>query len=322
MSDTLDLMENLKCPVCLEFANDPMECLSCSNIFCKLCVTDPKIENCPICRKEKNLKESAFAKRLLSSLPTTCQYNCGTNIQRGEYKSHLLKCENRNFTCNLCQVESKKNEFMTHILAKHEIELLNYFDKTYQEENNSKNKENFICSKSQNNINYDTKMYSNAFNSNNSNSTNNYFKSQSSPINFIENDHYKAFLGENDIFYCGGRLNFKCKCCDGMCGPTNGCVCSACMRYNCRKRNLPFGHLINRKGFVAKWLTCKAFGLSGKFYCGRELKKEVKSSIFGSKKIISGICSSNSNPCSECETLRENKEYYFSRKELNELNNL
>jgi hypothetical protein len=315
MSDTIDIMENLKCPVCLEFANDPMECLSCSNIFCKLCVTDPKIESCPMCREVKKFKESAFAKRLLSSVPIKCQYNCGSNIQRGEYKSHLLKCENRNFTCNLCFIESQKNEFISHILAKHEIELLNYFDKRYQEENNSQNQANFNHSKSQNNLNYDTKMYSNAFNSNNSNS-NNYFKSQSGPISFIENDNYNASLGENNIFYCGGRLNFKCKCCDGTCGPTNGCVCSACMRYNCRKRNLPFGHLINKKGLVAKWHKA-IFG--GNFYCGGEFKHEINR-LFGSKKIISGVCGSTLGSCSECETLTENKAFYFSRKELNDLN--
>jgi len=35
----------------------------------------------------------------------------------------------------------------------------------------------------------------------------------------------RASIGENGIFYCGSRLGFSCGCCNGNCGPNNGCCC-------------------------------------------------------------------------------------------------
>lgn len=32
-------------------------------------------------------------------------------------------------------------------------------------------------------------------------------------------------LGASGKYYCGGRLETKCSCCDGYCGPENGCNC-------------------------------------------------------------------------------------------------
>jgi len=33
-------------------------------------------------------------------------------------------------------------------------------------------------------------------------------------------------LGSSGKFYCGGKLETKCYCCDGNCGPTNGENCA------------------------------------------------------------------------------------------------
>lgn len=35
--------------------------------------------------------------------------------------------------------------------------------------------------------------------------------------------------GENGRYYCGMQV-LECSCCDGHCGPTNGCNCSACQQ--------------------------------------------------------------------------------------------
>lgn len=34
-----------------------------------------------------------------------------------------------------------------------------------------------------------------------------------------------ARLGETGKYYCGGDLEGHCNCCNGECGPTNGCNC-------------------------------------------------------------------------------------------------
>jgi hypothetical protein len=39
-----------------------------------------------------------------------------------------------------------------------------------------------------------------------------------------------ARLGKNGMYYCGGRLGFVCGCCNGNCGPDDGCCCVDCMK--------------------------------------------------------------------------------------------
>lgn len=34
--------------------------------------------------------------------------------------------------------------------------------------------------------------------------------------------------GTTGLYYCGNTLDVKCSCCNGFCGPTNGCQCSSC----------------------------------------------------------------------------------------------
>lgn len=40
----------------------------------------------------------------------------------------------------------------------------------------------------------------------------------------------EAKLGENGKYFCGGILGTNCMCCNGYCGPSNGCNCSSCMK--------------------------------------------------------------------------------------------
>ena len=40
----------------------------------------------------------------------------------------------------------------------------------------------------------------------------------------------RARIGESGKYYCGGVLDTNCMCCNGYCGPDNGCNCSACMK--------------------------------------------------------------------------------------------
>ena len=75
-----------------------------------------------------------------------------------------------------------------------------------------------------------------------------------------------ARLGSSGKFYCGGRLDGpRCVCCDGGCGPSNGCNCSGCMLLDVQKRQLPRGWLVNREGATAR---CSQEEPT-KFYCGR-----------------------------------------------------
>ena len=55
-------------------------------------------------------------------------------------------------------------------------------------------------------------------------------------------------ISTNGKYYCGGSLGTYCSCCDGNCGPDNGCNCLSCMRMDVESRGLPRGWLINEEG--------------------------------------------------------------------------
>lgn len=118
-------MENLECPVCLEPAKEAVECTQCAQIFCEAC-TKP-LKKCPMCRADSSFKESAFARKLINNLPKKCDY-CDFTTTAAEMKYHLVKCDYRDFYCNVCSAFSgKKPEFVQHLLSAHNEDLLNTF---------------------------------------------------------------------------------------------------------------------------------------------------------------------------------------------------
>lgn len=110
----------------------------------------------------------------------------------------------------------------------------------------------------------------------------------------------EARLGESGKFYCGGRLDgLKCKCCDGSCGPTNGCNCSGCMLLDVQKKQLPRGWLVNRDGASAR---CSPEEPT-KFYCGRRV---MTHDVF-----TDGYCGpTDGNQCQACFKLNEQNRRY------------
>lgn len=102
----------------------------------------------------------------------------------------------------------------------------------------------------------------------------------------------KVRLGSTGKYYCGKRLDgAKCGCCDGGCGPTNGCNCSPCMKVDVKARGLGKGFLVNRAGFPSK-----ASPETGHYYCGRHVMKNVRG--------CDGYCGPTNGPnCSPCGIL-------------------
>lgn len=65
----------------------------------------------------------------------------------------------------------------------------------------------------------------------------------------------EAREGPNGKFYCGKELDGpKCSCCNGFCGPTNGCNCSNCMKLDVSSKDLPKGTLLNSDGGITSYL--------------------------------------------------------------------
>ncbi len=67
----------------------------------------------------------------------------------------------------------------------------------------------------------------------------------------VNNQGRSAFLGETGKFYCTAKLDFKCHCCNGSCGPDNGCNCSSCQELDIKLRKLPYGFYVNSQGTMS-----------------------------------------------------------------------
>ena len=128
-----------------------------------------------------------------------------------------------------CTFTGMNDEFLVHIASNHRKELLERFDKDSQPENKGIGPGNKV-----------------------------------DPIAAAKNKNgVVARLGKTGKFYCGKQLEGKC-CCDGNCGPTDGCNCKGCMALDIQTRGLEKGYWVNREGFV-----CRK-GETGKVYCGRK----------------------------------------------------
>ena len=83
--DDSTFSEQLKCPVCLEYAEDAVECVKCNSICCIGCVfnsnTDKYI-HCPLCRNTDMrvdnswYKEASFARKMINNVPANCPFEC------------------------------------------------------------------------------------------------------------------------------------------------------------------------------------------------------------------------------------------------------
>ncbi|CAF3448504.1 unnamed protein product [Rotaria sp. Silwood1] len=112
-----------------------------------------------------------------------------------------------------------------------------------------------------------------------------------------------ARLGSTGKFYCGGTLDgSQCNCCNGKCGPTNGCNCSSCMLLDVQKRILPRGWLVNSDGASAR---CSRQNRTT-YYCGRRVMPDDGTS--------DGYCGPTNGPqCTACQRLNQQRHRRYSR---------
>jgi hypothetical protein len=131
---SFEILEKLKCSICFEFINNPMECQHCNNIFCFSCVMlhDRKcrFSNCPLCRSQAKFEKSVFALRLINSISIECPNKCGENTTKGDLDKHLAGCKNKMICCVLCNKEHVKTDFLQHLITFHEDNLILKYDKS------------------------------------------------------------------------------------------------------------------------------------------------------------------------------------------------
>jgi hypothetical protein len=214
-----DVFDSLKCVVCFEISRDAVECLTCGNIFCRMCVYNIK---CPLCRSHSAYKDSYFARKIIECMPIKCEF-CSETTTKGKVQEHLDKCQGRNYKCKnvKCSFEGKREAFLKHIEESHQSEILNDFDA---------NPSNLI----------NNRVY-NLFNAR---------------INAVGKPAVRGYSGK---FYCGEKSDITCGSCDGNCGPSNGCQCTDCMKIDREFYNLPGGFMLNHQGNLCQLIQNKFY---------------------------------------------------------------
>ncbi|CDW77233.1 e3 ubiquitin-protein ligase herc2 [Stylonychia lemnae] len=249
-----------------------MECESCNNIMCEECIKSLKKRDCPSCRKEQFVfKQSILARRLIGTLPADCPNGCGEKSTIGNIDQHLRKCPLRVHVCQVdkCPFEGKKDEFLQHLVESHDLVLIRQYDATSQSTIEEENKTQEVESTEMSgkfNLNFDR-------------------------VGSMRNEKGKlARLGESGKYYCGGPLETDCMCCNGYCGPGNGCNCQYCMKLDMQVRMVPKGYLVNREGAM-----CRK-GTTSNYYCGRLCMKGVA--------FCDGYCGPTNGPaCPSCKLI-------------------
>lgn len=207
---------------------------------------------CPCCRAEPlSTSINRSIRRMIGAMPVECK--CGFKTTRSELPSHDLSCPMKILTCSVpnCRFEGTAGSFLTHITENHRKEVIAYFT-THETPTTS---------------------------------------GPAPPTRDCIGAKGRARIGSNGKYYCGSRLNGSCGCCDGNCGPTNGCNCVNCMKLDIEARALPAGYLVNREGRIARK------GDAGMWYCGAMVMQGVSN--------CDGYCGPTNGPqCSACARLQ------------------
>lgn len=268
-----DAFEVFRCPICFEFASGAVSVKCCSQVFCKECILSvPLPRYCPMCRsseREVKFSDAVAIQRALDQRLVECPNKCSIpKLCYGDLKAHCASsCLKRKVSCPSRECNwapDSADALPQHIASAHADILIARAVHLFE----------------------------------------------ARPVPEPERDHRVeairtssrlSRLGESGMRYCGGPLPSPCGCCNGKCGPTNGCACAECMAIETRVRKLPRGWLVNKKG-----ASCRK-GTTGRYYCGR--KHSSLSNVEG----CDGWCGATDGPqCTDCAIIQKLASRWYS----------
>ena len=113
-----ELLEELKCPICLELVSDPVQ-TSCGHLFCRECVKETK--TCPVDREQFTSHKDNYNDRRVRNLKVKCP-NKGRGCQwqgdLGGAASHTeVDCKYQIVECNIegCDVKVERGQLVDHM---------------------------------------------------------------------------------------------------------------------------------------------------------------------------------------------------------------
>ena len=229
------------CSICLEIADRAVETSCCHHIFCEGCLSKMIGKGCPQCRSSFDIIVSHIGRRVIGNMKTECGHpNCGTLLTRSALNEHERTCHYRIFSCSSlsCEFTGVRNDYVSHLFSVHVDQIVENSMKIIRRADDPHRINNFTGEESIDRI----------------------IKRKHSAGRY-------ARLGGNSKYYCGGNIGaISCTCCDGICGPINGCNCKPCMELDVNLRKLPRNWFVNKDG-----AACRISDETGQFYCGRKV---------------------------------------------------
>ena len=117
LDDFSPLVEEVKCPICLQVSLKSLQCSKCRGIICKKCNQKNLFKICPICNDNFEGKElDRVLKNVMGHMLIRCE-NCkkyGNKIVKvkiSQIQFHLSNCDYSNYQCLVCKqkiLHSKK----------------------------------------------------------------------------------------------------------------------------------------------------------------------------------------------------------------------
>ena len=110
------LLEELKCPVCIELVNKPV-LTGCDHLFCENCIEDQP--TCPTCRKRFTTTQDKGSVRIVKAFKVKCPNSvegCKWQGDLGDAEEHLEeKCQHQKVKCpNGCGEKMKSKAIQLH----------------------------------------------------------------------------------------------------------------------------------------------------------------------------------------------------------------
>ena len=135
----------LKCGVCLDVLNQPVQTICCGQSYCSGCIVEQKPRHCPHCNKALEMFSDKKSARLINELevycpyhikcdwkgypsevadhlkqcsikPVACPLGCGKQFEQKNLKYHSAHCDNRNVTCPHCMKEIVLSDQIQHLI--------------------------------------------------------------------------------------------------------------------------------------------------------------------------------------------------------------
>ena len=121
-TNDINIINEFKCPICLDIVYKPEICLKCGNLFCKKCYQIFKLKTnvnyCPICHSINDISENISNPilNILNSFQLKCIFNgCNEIISLNDFKKHIFNCKYGLYNCCDCIFKGNYFEIEEHI---------------------------------------------------------------------------------------------------------------------------------------------------------------------------------------------------------------